>query len=91
MEIGIIKSTSVKSALPKLDKVFSTFDITLKAESDNGSPFDCRGFDKYAKYLGFIHQPISPAFSHSIASGLVKNFNRMIDKVLRTANVEHQN
>ena len=87
----IIKSTSVKSALPKLDKVFSTFDITLKAESDNGSPFDCRDFDKYAKYLGFIHQPISPAYPYSIANGLVENFNRIIDKVLRTANVEHKN
>ena len=58
----------------------------MKVKSDNGSPFDCGDFDKYAKYLGFINQHIAPAYPHAI--GLVENFNRMIGKVLRTANVE---
>ena len=57
--------------------------------SDNGSPFDCGDFYKYAKYLGFTYQPITPVFPQ--ANGLVEIFNRMIGKVLRTANVKHKN
>ena len=63
------------SAIPKLDEVFSSF-----GKCDNDSPFDCGDFDKYAKYLGFIHQPITPAYPQ--ANGLVENLNRMISNVL---------
>ena len=79
----------MESAIPKLDKVFSSFGIPLKVKSDNVSPFDSGDFDKYAKYLGFIHQPITPACPQ--ANGLVENLNRMIGNVLLTSNVEHKN
>ena len=69
----------MKSAIPKLDKVFSSFGILLKVESDNDLPFDCGNFHKYAIKLGFIHQPFTPAYPQ--ANGLVENFNRMIGKV----------
>ena len=78
----------MKSAKLKLDKIFSSFGIPLKIKSDTGSAFDCSNFDKYAKYLGFIHQPITPAYSQ--ANHLVKNLNQIICKVLHTANIEHK-
>ena len=69
----------MKSATPKLDKVFLSFGIPLKVKNDSGSPFDCGNFDKYAKYLGFIHQSITPAYPQT--NGLVETFNRMVGKV----------
>ena len=88
-EIEITRSTSMKSAIPKLDKIFSSFGIPVKVRSDNGSPFSCDEFDKYAKYLGFVHKTITPEYPQ--ANSLVENFNKMIGKVLRTASVEHKN
>ena len=67
-------------------KVFLLFGIPSKVGSDNGSPIDCSNFSKYAKYLGFIHQPITPAYSK--ANRLVENVNRMICKVLCTARIQ---
>ena len=40
-------------------------------------------------YLGFIQEPTAPAYPQ--ANDLVENFNRMIDKVFRTSNVEIKN
>ena len=88
-EIEITRSTSMKSAIPKLDKNFLSFGIPVKVRSDNGSPFSCDEFDKYAKYLGFVHKTITLEYPQ--ANGLVENFNKMIGKVLRTASVEHKN
>ena len=88
-ETKITKSTSMKSAIPKLDKIFSSFGIPLKVKSDNGSPFNCGDFDKHAKFLGYIHQLITLAYPQ--ANGLVENSNRMIGKALCTANVKHKN
>ena len=53
-ETEITKSTSMKSVIPKLDKIFSSFGIPLKVKSDNGSPLNCGDFDKHAKFLGYI-------------------------------------
>ena len=89
VETEMKKSTSMKSAIPKVDKVFSLFHIPLKVKSDNGLSFDCGDFDKYAKYLGFIHQCITLAYFK--AYGLVENLNRMTNKLLRIANVKHKN
>ena len=82
VEIEITKSTSMKSSIPKLDEVFFSFDIPLKVKSDNGSLFDCGDFDKYAKYLGFIHHHITPAYPQ--ANGLVENLNRTTSNLLCT-------
>ena len=38
----------MKSAIPTLDKMSSSFGIPLKVKSDNGSLFDCGDFDKYS-------------------------------------------
>ena len=88
VEIEIVKSNSMKSIIPKLDKVFSSFDISLKVKNDKASTFDCEDFDICAKYLGFIHYRIAPAYPQ--ANGLVENFNSMISNVLHTANVKYK-
>lgn len=76
----------MKSSIPKLDEVFFSLDIPLKVKSDNGSSFDCGDFDKYAKYLGFIHQLVRSAYPQ--ANGLVENLNRITSNVLCTSRTQ---
>ena len=68
-----------------IPKVFHSFNTPLKVKGGNSSPFGCGDFDKYARYLELI----TP--SSSQANGLVENFNRIISKNLRPANIEHNN
>ena len=88
-EVEFTTSTEAKAAIPKLDKIFSTFGIPLKVKSDNGSPFQSEAFESYAAFMGFEHEPITPVYPK--ANGLVENFNKNIVKVNRTAVVEKKN
>ena len=83
-DIEITKSNSIECAIPKLDKVIMSLVTPLKAKIDNGFTFDCGDFDKYAKYLGFIHHPSAPTYPQ--INGLAENINKLIGKVLRKAN-----
>ena len=85
-EVEFTTSTEAKAAIPKLDKIFSTFGIPLKVKSDNGSPFQSEAFESYAAFMGFEHEPITPVYPK--ANGLVENFNKNIVKVNRTAVVK---
>ena len=87
-EVEFVSNTSAKAAIPKLDKILSTFGIPLKIRSDNGSPFNSESFKDYAKYMGFEHIPITPVYPK--ANGLVENFMKNIVKVNRTAIVERK-
>ena len=87
-EVEFVSNTSAKAAIPKLDKILSTFGIPLKIRSDNGSPFNSESFKEYAKYMGFEHIPITPVYPK--ANGLVENFMKNIVKVNRTAIVERK-
>ena len=88
-EVEFVKSTSPRSVIPKLDKIFSSFGIPLKIRSDNGSPYNSLEFQNYVKYMGIAHKPITPMYPK--ANGLVENFNRMIEKVIHTSAVEGMN
>ena len=85
-EVEILKSTSSKSTIPKLDKIFSDFGIPKEVKTDNGPPFNSADFRMFAEYLGFSHRKITPHWPQ--ANGEVERFMRMLEKAIRTAQIE---
>ena len=85
-EIEIVNSTSAKSTIPKLDKILSTMGIPLKITSDNGPPFNSIEMKQYSKHMGFHHHKITPLWPQ--ANGMVENFMRSINKLVKTARIE---
>ena len=83
-EYSITKLTTMKSAIPVLDKTFAPFSIPLKVESDNGSTFDCSKFWKICKIF-MVYS--SPHYTYPKGNGLVEKFNRIIGKVLCTTTI----
>ena len=58
--VEFTSSTSAKSTIPILDKVFSEYGIPATLRSDNGPPFNSHEFSAFAKNLGFTHRKITP-------------------------------
>ncbi len=87
-EIEFTTSTSAKATIPKLDRIFSSYSIPIQLKSDNGPPFNSKTFSDYCEFMGIQHNSITPL--HPQANGLVENFNRMINKVVRTSSIERK-
>jgi hypothetical protein len=51
-EVELLKSTSTKTDVPKIDKIFASFGIPKVLKSDNGPPFNGNEFRQFADYLG---------------------------------------
>ena len=51
-EVEIVKSTSAKACIPKLDCIFSTHGIPKKIKTDNGPPFNENEFKRHMAALG---------------------------------------
>ena len=51
-KVEIVKSTSAKACIPKLDHIFATHGIPLKIRTDNGPPFNGDEFKRYMETLG---------------------------------------
>ena len=88
-EIEIVSSTSAKATIPKLDKILSAMGIPSTITSDNGPPFNIDELRRYSKYMGFHHRKITPFWPQ--ANGMVENFMRSINKLVKTARVEGKN
>ena len=88
-EIEIVSSTSAKSTIPKLDKILSSMGIPSKIISDNGPPFNSIEMKEYSKHMEFYHHRITPLWPQ--ANGMVENFMRSINKLVKTACVEGKN
>lgn len=71
------------SVLPKLDKIFSTFEISEVVKSDNEPPFQGHTFYKFANFMGFKHRKITPLWPK--ANGEAKQFMRTLGKAIRMA------
>ena len=87
--VEIIHSTSARTVIPVLDKVFSIFGIPKVLKTDNGPPFQSTEFANFATYLGFHHQKITPLWPR--ANGEAERFMRTLSKAIKTANVEGLN
>ena len=82
-DIDFTTSTSAKATVPKLDRIFLSYGIPLHLKSDNGAPFNSDMYSYYCKFVRIEHHTITPL--HPRTNGLVENFNRMINKVIRTS------
>ena len=87
-EIEFTTSMSAKATIPKLDHIFLSYGIPIQLKSDNGPPFNSKTFSDYCEFMGIQHNSITPL--HPQANGLVENFNRMINKVVRTSSIERK-
>ena len=84
-EIDFTKSTSANATIPKFDRIFSSYGIPLQLKSDNGPPFNSKAFSDYCKFMGTRHNTITHL--HPRANGQVENFNKMINRVVRTSSI----
>ncbi|KAK3751933.1 hypothetical protein QZH41_013886, partial [Actinostola sp. cb2023] len=84
--VEIIKSTSSRTVIPCLDKIFSEYGIPEMLRSDNGPPFNGNAFREFANYLGFLHRKITPYWPR--ANGEAERFMRTIKKAVNAALIE---
>ena len=77
-----------KATIPKRDGIFSSFGNPIQLKSDNGPPFNSKTFCNYCVNMVIQHDTITPLYPQ--ANGLVENFNRMINKVVRIASIERK-
>ena len=84
----IVYSTSAKTTIPALDKIFATHGIPESVRSDNGPPFSGYEFKQFATYLGFVHRKVTPEWPE--AQGEVERFMRTLKKSIHTAVVERK-
>ena len=89
VELEFVRSTSAKSTVPKLDKIFAAYGIPTNITTDNGPPFNSEDFKIFVKYLGIKHSRITPFWPQSNSSA--ENFNRRIRKVVQSSKLEQKN
>ena len=88
-EVEIVKSTSAKSVIPRLDAIFARQGIPDELKTDNGPPFNGVEFSNFAKHLGFHHRKVQPLWPR--ANGEAERFMPNLEKCVRTAVVEEKN
>ena len=76
--VETISSTNFKATREKLKKIFATYGIPRKSQSDNGPPFNSEDFRRFAEEEGFKHETVTPL--HPIANGEAESFMRVINK-----------
>ena len=84
-EVEIVRSTSARSVIPKIDAVFARQGIPEIVKTDNGPPFNSKEFKDFASYLGFDHQTSTPLWPRGNAE--VERFNGTLVKAVQTATV----
>ncbi|XP_053388040.1 uncharacterized protein K02A2.6-like [Mercenaria mercenaria] len=84
--VEIINSTSSKTVIPVLDKIFSEFRICQVLKSDNGPPMNGHKFEQFANYMGFKHRKITPLWPQ--ANGECERFMRSIGKAIRASHAQ---
>ena len=70
--IELLKSTSARSVITVLDKIFAVHGMPENLKSDNGPPFQSFEFKKFVEYCGIKHRKITPFWPR--ANGLADNF-----------------
>ena len=87
-EVEILKSTSAKHVIPKLDTIFACHRIPAQLASDNGPPFQGREFKQYMVNMGIKHTTCTPLWPQGNAD--TEAFMKPLGKFLRAAQVEHR-
>ena len=84
--LEILTSTSARSTIPLLDKIFAEHGIPEVVKTDNGTPFQSDEFEKFSKYLNFYHHKVTPRWPED--NGEVERFMRTLKKAVHTAQAE---
>ena len=88
-EVEIVKSTSAKACIPKLDRIFATHGIPRKIRTDNGPPFNGDEFKRYMEVLGIEWKTSTPLWPQ--ANRNAESIMKPIGKVIKTATLEGKN
>ncbi|XP_053400392.1 uncharacterized protein K02A2.6-like [Mercenaria mercenaria] len=80
------KSTSFKTTSGQLQKIFATYGIPERIETDNGPPFNSLDFRKFADEYGFHHHRVTP--EHPRANGEAERFMEVLNKTEKIAHSE---
>jgi transposase InsO family protein len=59
-EVEFVRSTSNRPVQKKLKKIFSTYGVPKRVQTDNGPPFNSSEFQRFADVTGFQHKKITP-------------------------------
>jgi transposase InsO family protein len=81
-----ISSTCAKLAIIKFEQIFKDFGYPREMRHDNGAPYNAVIFKQYLKDHGIKDSPTCP--ENPAGNGLVENFNKVIVKVMRMAELE---
>lgn len=85
--VDILRSTSARSVIPRLDKIFSEYGIPEELKTDNGPPFQSSDFRDFAENFGFHHRKITPLWPK--ANGEAERFMRTLGKTIRASTAEN--
>ena len=85
--VEVVNSTSAKTVIPVIDKVFSMFGVPISMKTDNGPPFDGNDFANFAKYLGFRPRKI---YEHDGHDMIKQNDREAKLKMKRYADASHR-
>ena len=85
-EVEFVRSTSNRPVQKKLKKIFSTYGVPKRVQTDNGPPFNSNEFQRFADVTGFQHKKITPR--HPKAQGQVEGFNKLVNKTASIASQE---
>jgi transposase InsO family protein len=77
-EVEIVSSTSAKSTILKLERIFATHGIPKVLKSNNVPPFQSHQLSLYLKELGIKHKPSSPLWLRR--NGQAENFMKPLVK-----------
>ena len=85
-EVEVVSSTAVKPTKEKLKKMFAHHGVPKRVQSDNGSPFNSKEFETFAKEEGFDHHRVTP--EHPRANGQVERFMQLLNKTEQIAHLQ---
>ena len=87
-EVEIVKSTSAKACIPKLDRIFATHGIPQKIRTDNGPPFNGDEFKRYMEALGIEWRTSTPLWPQ--ANGNAESIMKPIGKVIKNSHIRRK-
>ena len=86
--IEVVTSTSAKSTMLALTKIFAIHRIPEQMKSDNGPPFQSEDFQRFFEGQGIHHRKIIPLWPE--VNGLLENFMKRVGKIAKIAHSSGQ-
>ena len=85
-EVEIMKSTTTKQVITRLERIFATHGLPLEVRTDNGPPFNANVFHQYMKSRGIPYRTVTPLWPQ--ANGEAESFMKPLNKAIRAAQLE---